>query len=299
MRGLWDLKSVARLVAKVKASRADVIHAHMHNAFWAAQAVGWLAQGSRIVYTIQKEGQRAGWLELRIDRALMRGVAVVASSEGVRESYLRLGARPRDFRVIHNCIDFSKFRERVNLVEGELGLTGVPIIGTVGRLLPVKGHRYLLEALPAVLKQHPRTRCVIVGDGPEREALQALARDLGVAEAVTWTGARKDIQNFVPYFDVFAMPSLSEAFGIAAAEAAACGVPVVASAVGGLPEVIQDGLTGFLVPSQDPAALAAKIGLLLSDRSLRERMGSLAERSVERFSSTVLSGQWDEVYSAK
>jgi glycosyltransferase involved in cell wall biosynthesis len=170
------------------------------------------------------------------------------------------------------------------------------VIGCVGRLQAVKGHRVLIEALPELCREVPDLVCVIVGDGPERAGLQRLAERLRVAERVVWTGSRRDIENFVPFFRVFVMPSISEAFGIAAAEALYAGVPVVASRIGGLPEVVDHGKDGYLVPSQDPGALARSVALILKDQELAATMRANALAKRQRFAAKVLAEQWASVY---
>ena len=298
MKGGWDLAGMRRFFSFSKSFAPDLIHAHMHNAFWAASLMRMLGRKVPIVYTIQKEGFRSGWLERRIEGLLISGASsVLTSSARVKETYFDLGLDRGTMRVVHNCIDYSKFSQSENLLEKEFGVAGPCVIGTVGRLLPVKGHRQLLQSLPAIRARFPEVQCVIVGDGPERDGLRRLADELGVSSCITWTGARKDVQNFLPFFKVFVMPSLSEAFGIAAAEASACGVPVVATSVGGLPEVILEGKTGYLVPTGDTEMLAARVGEILADPALQARMGEAAKKHAGGFSSETLAGKWVEAYN--
>ncbi|MBN1453573.1 MAG: glycosyltransferase family 4 protein [Anaerolineales bacterium] len=155
----------------------------------------------------------------------------------------------------------------------------------VGRLIPAKGQEILIRAL-ALLKHIPEIRVEFLGDGWYKDAYQELAKELGVDDRCTFSGA-------VPHTEVLAkmasagmtvLPSRSEAFGIVNIESMAVGTPVIASNVGGIPEVVRDGQAGFLVPPEDPEALAEKIELLLSDNELRERMGQNArERFLEKF----------------
>jgi glycosyltransferase involved in cell wall biosynthesis len=158
-----------------------------------------------------------------------------------------------------------------------------PMIGNVARLAPQKGHRYLIEAAPAVLQRHPEARFVVVGDGELRGELERQAAPLG--DRVIFAGARDDIPDLLASFDVFAFPSLFEGLCLAVIEAQAAGVPVVATPVGGIRETVVDGETGFLCPPRDSAALAERIIECLDRPDLARRIAEAAQRRVqERFS---------------
>lgn len=153
-----------------------------------------------------------------------------------------------------------------------------PVIGFVGRLASEKGTAVLVQALPSVFNKHAEGRAWIVGDGSERAALEKLSRALGVAERVCFMGERLDAPQLMLEMDVIAVPSLTESFGLTAAEAMAAGRPVVASAVGGLPELIDDGVTGYLVPPGDVEALAQRISDVLADSRRAAAMGEAGRR---------------------
>jgi glycosyltransferase involved in cell wall biosynthesis len=162
-----------------------------------------------------------------------------------------------------------------------------PLMGVVARLEPEKGHRYLIDAMPTILQIVPDAWLAIVGEGSEADALRARAAALGhsVAERIVFTGRREDVSAVTADLTVAVLPSLREAQGISILEAMARRRPVVASAVGGIPEVITDGVDGLLVPPADPSALAAAVTSLLCDATLRERIGEAGYRTVaERFS---------------
>jgi glycosyltransferase involved in cell wall biosynthesis len=156
------------------------------------------------------------------------------------------------------------------------------LIGNVARLAPQKGHRYLLEAAPAVLERHPDARFVIVGDGELRSELERRAAPLG--DRVVFLGARGDVPDLLASFDVFAFPSLYEGLCLAVIEAQAAGVPVVATPVGGIRETVRDGETGFLAPPGDARALAERIVYCLDRPEEARRVAETAQRGVrERF----------------
>jgi glycosyltransferase involved in cell wall biosynthesis len=148
------------------------------------------------------------------------------------------------------------------------------IIGTAGRLIELKGIEYLLRAAAELRHDFPTLRVEIAGTGPERPKLEEQAQQSGLGEHVRLLGWVEDIPALLRRWDVFVMPSLEEGLGNAALEAMAAGLPVVASSVGGLLEIVEDGTTGWLVPPRDPAALALHLRLLLSNRELRWRMGA-------------------------
>jgi len=154
------------------------------------------------------------------------------------------------------------------------------VVGTACRLVPVKGVRNLIEATAILAGEMPDLRLEIAGSGPLENELTLQCRDLDISAKVTFLGWQRDLDPVYRRWDVFCMPSLEEGFGLAALEAMASGLPVVATSVGGLPEIVEDGVTGFLVPPSDPQALAANLRTLLRDGSRKQTMGTAARRRV-------------------
>ena len=152
-------------------------------------------------------------------------------------------------------------------------------------LVPHKGQRYLIDAAAIVVRQVPDARFVIAGEGELRSALERQIRDRHLEKHVMLLGFRPDVLSLQKVFDVFVMSSVTEGLGTSLLDAMACGKPVVATEAGGIPEVIEDGLTGLLVPTRDPESMAAAIIRLLNDPDLRRQMGAAGILSVrERFS---------------
>jgi glycosyltransferase involved in cell wall biosynthesis len=191
------------------------------------------------------------------------------------------GAKPKKSCLIHNGIDLARFPFRGVRPAGQGGEENGPTIGCVAMFKPGKGQEYLIRAFPLVLQRYPRARLILVGDGKMRPSLEGLVRELRLSSTVSFTGLCSDIYPWLNTFDVFVLPSLNEGFGIAAVEAMAAGVPVVASHVGGLPEVIQDGVTGRLVPPGDPPSLAKAIVEILDTPDVRRDLIQSARREVE------------------
>lgn len=194
--------------------------------------------------------------------------------------------------TVYNAIDVERIRKGVDEAcrsSGDIGERSAEakrVIGIVGRLAQQKGHAVLLDAMREVARKVPDAVLVVVGDGPERAALESRITNHDLHNHVFLLGARPQDEVFALYgeMDVFAMPSLFEGFGLTAAEAMAAELPVVGTRIEGLSEVVEDGVTGYLVPPGDSGALAARLVELLADGELRRRMGLAGyERVKERF----------------
>jgi glycosyltransferase involved in cell wall biosynthesis len=233
-----------------------------------------------------------GWaMALAAAGAFRAAAAVTACSGDLRARGVRLGARPATSAVIPYGVNLRQFRPDAAAraaVRAELGLAeGDPLVIGLGRLVAKKGFGVLLDAWPAVLRAHPRATLAIVGYGDLREPLERQAAELGVAATVRFTGQleRDRAAAYVAAADVFALPIVREGVdGLpnALLEALGAGRAVVASRVAGVPDVVDDGVHGLVVPERDPAALAGAIVRLLGDPGLRERLGTAARARVER-----------------
>lgn len=227
--------------------------------------------------------------------------AAVAVSEATRRDWIGRTRLP-DRRVItiHNGINPEKFRRRMSREAARRALA-LPaealIVGGVGRLEEVKGFSHLLKAVSQLRPGCSELFTVIAGDGPLREALEQQALHLGIADRTRFLGFRRDVQCVLDALDVFVLPSLSETLGYALMEAMASELPAVGTMVGGIPEVIVPGKTGFLVPPRDPAALAAALRTLLDSAALRGRMGKAGrERVVRHFNERHMVSRTLEIY---
>jgi glycosyltransferase involved in cell wall biosynthesis len=227
-----------------------------------------------------------------MDRLIAVSNAIVSKLESEGRASRSGESGPR-IDVVYNGVDLSRYREQeacCTLPE-EYGFPeGTPLVGVVARLEPEKGHRTLLEAWPKVLREVPEARLLVVGDGSRREELERFAEELGLlgepcegdacvgtrrarpAAKVIFTGSRDDVPAVTAALDIAVLPSYREAQGLAILEAMALRRPVVATRVGGIPEVIDDGRTGLLVPPHDPDALARAIVRLLTDHPLADTL---------------------------
>lgn len=203
---------------------------------------------------------------------------VVANAEAVARRLRAEGVRASRISVIPNGLDLTRFQPQS---QG----AGSRVVTMVANLRPGKGQDTLIDAAALVLARVPDVRFELIGDGTERAALVARAAQRGVAHAVTFLGHVDDVPARLAQAAIFTLPSESEAFPNAVLEAMACGLPVVASAVGGIREVVHDGHTGFLVPPRDPAALADRLCSLLAQPALAATLGTRGRALVEaRFS---------------
>lgn len=234
------------------------------------------------------------WTRERIGWVLGEAERVVAISRATARLAVRLGARPDRIVLVPPGVDVGVYHpdpEAGARVRQRHGLDDRRVILTLGRLVARKGHDLVIRALPRVLEAVPDVVYLIAGDGPDRERLETLARELGVAGRLVFAGRVPD-EEVVAYYnaaDVLAMPSREEpekgdveGFGIVFLEANACGKPVVGGRSGGVMDAVSDGVTGFLVDPQDPAELASRLVELLQDPDLARRMGKAGRVRAER-----------------
>ena len=265
--------------------------------------------------------KRAGWIQCLVenredegfnwsewDYRLLRLTAtlpdrIICVSEGVRGVVLeREGIDPEKVKVIPNGVPLAPeesdpVTEREMLAE--LGLEpDNEVVGLVANLnRTVKGVRYFIEAAPAIVAARPRVRLLVVGEGRDRGRLEALAERLGVADRVRFTGFRSDVHRLYPLMDVSALTSLSEGLSITILESMSHGIPVVATRVGGNPELVADGETGILVPPRDPEAFAEAVIGLLANPQERRRMGVAGRERAEReFSQDQIARRYEALY---
>ena len=268
-----DAIAVGALAAYLVEVRADVIHNHMFR----AETVGTRAAmalaeiGHRRPYVVSTV--HSSRIRSQDDRDVLRDLTphmdqLIAVSQMVERKLEDEGRTTAPVRRIYNGVDLSRYeqQEACCTLPEEYGMEpGSQLVGVVARLEPEKGHPTLLEAWPRVLRAVPDAYLLIVGEGSRREALEAQARELRIAHRVVFTGRRDDVPAVTAALDVAVLPSYREAQGLSILEAMALSRPVVASNVGGIPEMIEDGVTGLLVPPHDAETLAGAITRLLRD----------------------------------
>lgn len=275
-----------RIARLINANAIDVLHCHHYSPY----VYGLLASvmtNTRLVFT---EHGRLSDDDPSLKRRMvnpflsMLGGTVCAVSGNLRDHMIAEGFPARRVRVVYNGIDPGRRATGIErtVARATLGLAhDAFVIGTVGRLDPVKNLPAMLAAHRRVVERHPQAHAVIVGDGTERAALEKAAVDLGVAHAVTFAGYRADVRQLMPAFDVYVNTSSYEGVSLTILEAMAAGVPVVATRVGGNPEVVIDQETGFLV-TPNPQLIADALSRLFSSPRERRLMGDAGRWRVTR-----------------
>jgi glycosyltransferase involved in cell wall biosynthesis len=276
-----DAVAVGALTAHLADVRPDVLHNHMYRAELvgtrAAIALGAIGRPRPyIVSTVHSSRIRSAEDREQLRRLTPHIDQLIAVSRAIEAKIVAEGRATVPVRLIYNGVDLERYdhQEPCCTLRDEYGMEpGSQIVGVVARLEPEKGHPTLLESWPAVLREVPDAYLLVIGEGSAREALERLAAQLRIAHRVVFTGRRDDVPAVTAALDVAVLPSYREAQGLSILEAMALSRPVVASNVGGIPEMIEDGVTGLLVPPHDPAALAGAIVRLLRDHSYADTIG--------------------------
>jgi len=306
----WDdLVAFWKILRLIRRERPDIVHTHTAKAGLLGRAAAWLAGVPLIVHTFHGHVFRGYFAPARtrifieIERWLARRThRLVAVSERVRREILALGIGTADrFAVIPLGLDLQRFVEcdpSRGALRAELGLgRTVPLVGIVARLVPIKRHDIFLDAVAEVARQHPASRFLIVGDGECRGILESRVDALGLQDRVSFLGWRRDLERIYADLDVAVLTSDNEGSPVSLIEAMASGVAVVGPSVGGVPDVIDAGTTGILVPAGDAAAFADAIATLLTDPERRRKMGAAArERALRLYGVDRLVGDIVALY---
>lgn len=297
--GVFDRTLSARLLARFVRSRFDVIHTHNPIPLIYA-AIPARLSGARAVHS--KHGPHPdAWQRLMLRRAGAAAThAFVPVSQSVADFALSIHEVFRSkVHVITNGTDTARFRKDEALRASVRAKLGVPtdafVIGTVGRMAAVKNHPLLVRAAAPLLG--PKVRLVVVGSGAEADRTKAIARDLGVEAFAHFPGETSDVPPYLAAFDVFALSSDSEGLPLCLTEAMSASLPLVCTAVGGIPALVEEGETGLLSAPGDDAALRASIQRLLDDDGLRERLGRRGrEVALARYSADRMTEDYLAVY---
>jgi glycosyltransferase involved in cell wall biosynthesis len=293
-------KEIAALIRKF---RADLLLCHGYKADLVGRPAARLV-GIPVVAVSRGwtgESFKVRWYD-RIDRLFLHRMdRVVCVSERQAEKVRAAGVPDLKVRVIRNAARPDAFRRPDPVMrrhmESLFPSSGSRIVLMAGRLSPDKGVHVLIDAIPAVLAQAPDARFILCGDGVQRPELERQVGSLRLNDVVVFAGFRNDLDSWMPNADLFVLPSFTEGLPNVLLEAHACGVPVVATAVGGTPELVVDGETGLLVPPGDSAALAAGMTQLLRDDFRRRQMGRSAQNRVrEQFTFEVQARGYLELF---
>jgi glycosyltransferase involved in cell wall biosynthesis len=294
---------VYRLYRHLERHRYSVVHTHLLKANFTGAIASHLAGNPRIVASKHNdEPQLLHPVVARLHRFSSRlDRTVICASRHILEHVVRRGGVERGkCQTVHYGIDDPSEAAGGSSMRAELRLEdSTAVIACVARLVPRKGHLHLFDALGQVLEQRTDVRLLVVGDGPARDDLERGCRQRGLTQHVLFLGQRLDVPRILRCIDVFVLPSEAEGFGRVILEAMAAGQPVVASRVGGIPEIVVHGETGFLVSPRQPGELAERILALLDDRERAAELGRAGRLRVrEHFSMQSMMDQTLAIYRA-
>lgn len=302
-----DFAVIRKLSGLIQSGKFDIVHTHGVRANLLGRLAARQAGKKKVITTVHSLLERdyqgmalryANNLAERATRSLTDHF--IAVSQGLKDRLVAGGIPAKSITVIYNGIlldGLRPFDAAETALKEKYSDNEAPLVGIVARLHAVKGHRYFIEAAQKILLQRPATRFLIVGDGPYRPVLEKLVGSMGVSDRVVFTGFVEDVYSLMAELDLLVISSLWEGFGLTAIEAMVLGVPVVATEVGGLPEVVQHGKTGLLAPPADAAALAKSIVWMLDHPQEAREMaakggdmvrlkftaGEMARRTVELY----------------
>ena len=304
-----DVRALAMLVRLMRAGRYDIVHTHTSKAGLLGRVAAVMAGVPVVVHTPHGHifhgyfgrPQTAVYRCLEAAAARHTDRIITLTERGARE-HVEAGVGPPELFVpIHSGVDVAAYERPTRgraVVRRELGIAdSASVLIAVGRLAPVKGHEVLLRAMVGVVRERPGVVLLLAGDGPQRGFLEELARQLGLGGSVRLLGLRADVVDLLHASDVFCLPSHNEGMGRVVVEAMAAGVPVVASGVGGVPELIEDGRTGVLVAPADEGALCAGILRVLGNGPAAADMAVRARAEVApRYSLAAMLDRIDSLY---
>lgn len=304
-----DLKAFLALWRLFRRERPGIVHTHTSKAGILGRWAAWLAGVPVIVHTPHGHvfwgyfGPAKTRLFILLEKisALMTD-RLITLTDQERRDHLRFRVAPAEkFTTICSGVDLGRFpvsEDGRGEARRSLGISeGAFVVGTVGRLTAVKGHRHLLDAAREVIARHGDTVFVFVGAGELLGDLQRRAAELGIGGNVRFTGWKPDVAPIVNAFDLFAFPSLNEGMGKALVEAMVLGKPVVASRIGGITDLVDDGVTGFLVPPADPAALADRILYVMEHPETGRQMAKEAGQGTAGYGASVMVRKIENLYA--
>ncbi|HEX2603183.1 MAG TPA: glycosyltransferase [Oxalicibacterium sp.] len=285
MGGDADIGMAWRLARLIRSEQPDVVHLHSRRGadLWGGIAAQFA--GTPCVLSRRVDNPEAPW-QVALKYRLFDHVITI--SEGIRRVLLDEGVPPSRVTCVRSAVDATPYLEPVDrdafLREFELPPNAI-VIGMVAQLIPRKGHRYLLDAMDVLRRDYPQLRALLFGKGPLHDDLSTEINARGLREFVHLVGFRDDLPAWLGGLDILAHPADMEGLGVSLLQASAAAIPIVASRAGGLPEAVEDGMNGLLVPPGDVPALTAALRKLLDDEALRHQFGAAGRaRILSQFS---------------
>jgi glycosyltransferase involved in cell wall biosynthesis len=296
--GDLDLTFLPRLCRIIRSERPDFIHVHSRRGadIWGGLAARLTATPG--IITRRVDNPEPAWL---VRRKYLLYNRVVTISDGIRRVLQSEGFPKEKITLIHSAVDLNRYSGHCEKewFLNEFGLnSGNKVIGTAAQLIPRKGHRYIVEAAHEILKQFPETRFLFFGQGPLKEELQTLCRDSGLSDFIHFAGFRKDLELILPCLDILLHPASMEGLGVSLLQAAASEVPIIGTKAGGIPEIVHDGINGYLINPADRSAIVSSVLSLLQDPEKRKRFGRAGRQLVESsFSIDAMVNGYIQIYN--
>jgi glycosyltransferase involved in cell wall biosynthesis len=297
---LGAIKRLFSLARFLKKEKVDLLVTFFKNANYFGTLAGRISGVPKIISTRRNLGYWQTKRDLLLLKIIKRWTDfVIANSSAVRDSVVKKeGVEASKIEVIYNGIDLDEFTNRLiprEEAKRKLGLSPqTPLVGTLSNLRPVKAVDIFIKSAFVVSKKFPQTKFMIVGEGPQKRDLETLVERLGMKDRVIFAGGAAEVFPYLSAFDIGVLSSLSEGFSNSILEYMLAGLPVVASVVGGNPEIVNEGENGYLVPPGEPQPLAKKIMALLEDERLRSEFGENARLKVaENFSLTRMVAEFE------
>jgi len=307
IRPLDDLKAFLALIRIFKQEKPHIVHTHTSKAGILGRWAAFFANTKVIVHTPHghvfwgyfSKCKTACFILLeRLTASITDKIITLTEQE--KQDHLRFRIAPEGkFRVIHSGVDLAAFSDAQFNAPGRREKLGIPpealIVGTAGRLTPIKGHKYLLEAAAVISRRKTNVFFVFLGDGELATDLSQMASSLGIKK-VMFLGWRQDVPEVMSTFDIFVLPSLNEGMGKVLVEAMALGIPIVASDVGGIPDLVTHNYNGLLVPPADVEGMAKSINVLLDYSTKRMEMGDRGKIIAIDYSAEKMIDKIDRLY---
>jgi glycosyltransferase involved in cell wall biosynthesis len=297
MRANIDPLAVFQFIRMFHRYKIDIVHTHSSGDSWMAATAAKISPRHP---SVVRTRHLSVSFNSRLIYSYMADRVVTVGSSTRRYMIEEKGIPEGKVLTIPTGVDLTQFnpRESREDLRGELGIPArTPVYGTVAVFRRLKGHRYLLEAVPEITRSVPGAKLLLIGEGPQENNLQKIIAEKGIKESVIMPGFREDIARVLNTLDVFVFPSLEEALGTAILEAMSMEKPVVATRVGGIPEVVQEGRTGYLIDPEDPRAIAQRVIRLLKDGEMRRQMGAEGRKLVEtHYDNRVMVRQLEKLY---
>jgi glycosyltransferase involved in cell wall biosynthesis len=303
-----DLKSFLCLLKLICRLRPHIVHTHTSKAGFIGRLAAWLARVPIIIHTPHGHvfyghfNHSLSRFFLQAERLLGRIThhqIALTPEEGNDYLALRV-AKQNNVSIIHSGVNLHRFQKGKNQNSRKRKELGIPpnalVVGFSGWLLPIKGVNFLVEALAGIVQKHPRSLLVLLGKGDQEEELRKQAENLGLEDKVLFLGWRPDVEEIMSCFDLLVLPSLNEGMGRVLVEAMAAGLPIVASQVGGIPDLVKDGKNGLLVPPRDVAALELAVSYFLEDEARRKRTGEAGREMCRPYSAEAMVTQINDLY---